>query len=374
MRRTITTLWVALAALVAFGLVLVYSASATQKGGALPFMKMQTIAAAAGLVVALLLSRMDYRFLQRRGFVIALVFLCIGLASLVFLFPSVNGSRRWIRLAGVSLQPSEFTRIGMLIVMAAWYGRVGIKSRTFLKGFLYPFMLLGAMALPVALSPDVGATAVIVVSCASIVLTAGVKTRYLVVAGLLVALAGSAFVMSSPNRRSRIISYSQTMRGVESQEDTAYHRIQSIEAFVGGGPFGRGLGESIQKHKYLPEANTDFIFSIAGEEFGLVATVGTVVAFMVILVCGFYVAYHADDRFGRLLAVGLTVLLTFEAGFNIGMVTGCLPTKGLALPFISYGGTSMAASVIALGLIVSIGNTSANEEIAPLMRDACQSI
>ena len=374
MRRTITALWASLAALVAFGLVLVYSASVTQKGGALPFMKMQAAAAAVGIVAAYVLSRIDYRFWQRPACVVAIIVVSVATCSLVFLFPEINGSRRWIRLAGVSIQPSEFARIGMAIVMAAWYGKVGFKSRTFVKGFLVPCVLLGFMAAPVALSPDLGATVVIAATCGAIFVAARVKWRYLILAAMAGAVLGGAFIMSSPNRRSRMISYFDSVKGVESKEDTAYHRNQSIEAFVRGKSKGCGLGESIQKHKYLPEANTDFIFSIAGEEFGLVATIGVVVAFGIILFCGTFVAYHAHDRFGRLMALGLTVMLTFEAGFNIGMVTGLLPTKGLALPFISYGGTSMFASLVAAGLIISVGNTSANEEMAPLMRDACQSL
>ena len=374
MRKTITTLWVALAALVAFGLVLVYSSSVTQKGGALPFMKMQTAAAAIGFAAALALSRLDYRVWQKPVCVVTVIVLCVVICSLVFLFPAVNGSRRWVRIGGVSIQPSEFARIGMIIVMSAWYGKVGFKSRTFLKGFLYPCLILGVMAAPVALSPDLGATVVIGITCGTVLVAARVKWRYIFLAGAACIVMAAAFVMSSPNRRSRIIAYLDSAKGVESTEDTAYHRNQSIEAFVRGGPFGSGIGRSIQKHKYLPEANTDFIFSISGEEFGLPATVAVVAAFFVLLVCGVNVAYHAHDRFGRLLALGLTVLLTFEAGFNIGMVTGLLPTKGLALPFISYGGTSMVASLVAAGLIISVGNTSANEKLAPLMRDACQSV
>ena len=374
MRRTITALWASLAALVAFGLVLVYSASVTQKGGPLPFIKMQAAAAVIGFIVAYALSRIDYRIWQRPACVVAIVVFCVVTCSLVFLFPAVNGSRRWIRLGGISIQPSEFARIGMAIVLSAWYGKVGFKSRTFVKGFLVPCVLLGLMAAPVALSPDVGATAVILATCGAIFIAARVKWRYLILAAIACLVLGGAFVMSSPNRRSRIISYYESMKGIESKEDTAYHRNQSLEAFVRGGPTGSGIGRSIQKHKYLPEANTDFIFSIAGEELGMAATVAVVVAFGFILFCGTYVAYNAHDRFGRLMALGLTVMLTFEAGFNIGMVTGCLPTKGLALPYISYGGTSMFASLVAAGLIISVGSTSANEELSPLMRDACQSL
>jgi cell division protein FtsW len=303
-----------------------------------------------------------------------MVALCVVLCSLVFAFPSINGSHRWIRIGPVSIQPSEFARIGMIIAISAWYARIGSKTRTFLKGFLYPCLLLGVMAAPVALSPDVGASVVIAASCGTVLLAAKVRKRYLVLTLALCAVAGSLFIMSSPNRRSRIISYRDSLQGRESTEETDYHRRQSIEAFVRGGPFGVGIGRSIQKHKYLPEANTDFIFSIAGEELGLIATAGVVVVFAVILVCGVGVAYHAPDRFGRLLALGLTILLVFEAAFNIGMVTGCLPTKGLALPFISYGGTSIAASFIAVGLILSVASSVEEEGAAPLARDVCQSI
>lgn len=262
----------------------------------------------------------------------------------------------------------------MLIVMAAWYSYVGIKSRSILKGFLYPFLLLGIMAAPVALSPDVGATIVIIISCGTILIAAGVKWRYLLLALILIGVAGSLFIMSSPNRRSRVKTYIASMKGEESEEATGYHRVQSLESFARGGANGAGIGNSIQKYSFLPEANTDFIFSIAGEEFGLKATLLITALFMIFLYCGVYIAFHACDRFGKLLALGLTILLTFEAGFNIGMVTGCLPTKGLALPFISYGGTSMAASFMAIGLLIGIGNTSANKEIAPMMRDALQEI
>jgi cell division protein FtsW len=335
-------------------------------------MKMQAAAMVVGVVASYVVSRIDYRVWQRPACVIAIIVVCVTACSLVFLFPAVNGSRRWIRLPGVSIQPSEFARIGMAIVMAAWYDKVGFKARTFVKGFLFPCILLGFMAAPVALSPDVGATAVILATCGAIFIAARVKWRYLFLAGLACLVLGGVFIMSSPNRRSRIISYYESMRGIESTEDTAYHRNQSIEAFVRGGSHGSGLGRSIQKHKYLPEANTDFIFSIAGEELGPAATIGVVLVFGILLFCGTYIAYHAHDRFGRLMALGLTVMLTFEAGFNIGMVTGLLPTKGLALPFISYGGTSMFASLVAAGLIISVGSTSANEQRSPLMRDACQ--
>ena len=138
MRRTITAFWASLAALVAFGLVLVYSASVAQKGGPAPFMKMQAVASVAGIVAAYVVSRIDYRIWQRPACVALIIVICVASCSLVFLFPAVNGSRRWIRISGISIQPSEFARIGMAIVMAAWYGKVGFKSRTFFCSDSWP--------------------------------------------------------------------------------------------------------------------------------------------------------------------------------------------------------------------------------------------
>lgn len=372
MRKVITLLWVSVAALVAFGLVLVSSSSAALKGGAFPFMRTQTVATLVGLSFAVLLSRVDYRIWQNKYVVISLAVFSIALASLVFLFPPINGSRRWVNFAGLSLQPSEFSRIGMIIVLSAWFGKIGYyKTRTFLKGFLYPILILVFMMAPVALSPDLGASIVIAISCGTIFLAAGVRLPYVILSLLAFGVLAGAFLMSSPNRRARVETYIESMRGNSSGKDTDYHSEQAQEAFIRGGLTGAGIGRSFQKHKYLPEANTDFIYSIAGEEFGLIGTVLIVVLFAVLLCCGVYISYHAYDRFGMLLSLGLTVLITFEAAFNVGMVTGILPTKGLALPFISYGGTSMMASFMAFGLLVEVGCTSANKEMTPAMRDAC---
>ena len=375
MRRTTTILWVALALLIAIGLVLVYSASTAEIRGALPFIKMQSAAAAVGLAAAIVLSRIDYRIWQKFAVLLPMAALCVAQCLLALKFHPVKGSRRWLRLGSMlSIQPSELARVVMVIVMSAWYAWIGSRSRTFLKGFLYPCLILGAMAAPVAVAPDLGASVVIAISCGTVMFAAKVPMRYLLPVMTICVVAAAVFIMSSGNRRDRILTYRDALQGKESSQTTDYHRRQSLEAFVRGGPWGVGIGESLQKHKYLPEANTDFIFSIAGEELGLIATLGILSAFAAILVCGFYIAYHAPDRFGRLLALGLTTLLTFEAAFNIGMVTGCLPTKGLTLPFISYGGTSMASSFVAIGLILSVAASVPEAGSAPLARDICRNV
>ena len=369
MRRVIAILWGDLFSLMAIGLVLVYSASSSFPGGASRFVLMQSLAACIGIVFVLIIINVDYRVWRAGWLVVALSIVAIGFSWLVFAFPEVNGSHRWIRLGPLSLQPSEFSRLFAIMALAFWFDKVGPRSSTLQRGALIPGVLLALFVLPVALSPDIGATIVICISCGTIFLAAGVKWRHIGLGVLAVAIAIGVFVSSNAHRRSRVITFLEGLRGVESTQETAYHRNQSIEAFVIGGPGGVGLGNSIQKKQYLPEANTDFIFAIAGEEFGLVDTI-IVALFMVLLFAGVYVAFHAPDRFGRFLALGMTVLLTFEAAFNIGMTTGCLPTKGLALPFISYGGTSLMASFIAFGFILSVAKTTADGEASAMTRDS----
>jgi cell division protein FtsW len=185
----------------------------------------------------------------------------------------------------------------------------------------------------------------------------------------IVALVGF-MLATSPNKRARVMVYFDKLRGIETKSAAAYHVEQSMEAFAQGGMKGRGIGRSIQKYSFLPEANSDFIFAIAAEEFGFAATSLMVMAYMAILWCGIFIAYHAHDRFGKFLALGITVTIAFEAAFNVGMVTGCLPTKGIALPFASAGGSSLMASMIIVGLLLSIGAASVRAAAATTMRDA----
>lgn len=364
MRRALVVLWTVLLLLLVFGLLLVYSASATQRGGALPFVRMQAIAIAIGLIAAGILYFIDYRIWRRRPIVIAMAVTSLLISSAVFLFPKINGSHRWIMLGGLSLQPSEFARIGIVLVAAAWFDGIGgLRSRTFRYGLLYPGLIAGLLVAPIAVSPDLGATVVCLVALGTLFVAAGVRWRYIILVIPILLVLFGLFISVSPNRRARIMTFIDGWKGVRREEDpTAYHRDQSREAFVRGGATGSGLGQSIQKYQYLPEANTDFIFAIAGEEFGLPGTAGMAIAFLIMLWCGVYIAAHAPDRFGRLVALALTVLLVFEASFNMGMATGCLPTKGIALPFNSYGGTSMVASLIAIGLLSSIGHTAIREK------------
>lgn len=380
MRRTASILAAAVSLLLVFGLVLLFSASAVRGGSPVYFLERQLSWLAIGLVAGWLAWRVDYRF-WRRGLPLALVavFMVAGLLA-VFAFGKVNGSHRWIRLGGVNLQPGEFAKVGLVVLLAAWFDRVGPRARTFWRGAVWPGLVLGAVVALLVCEPDYGAALVAGVVGGTILLAAGTRLIYLFAGGGGAAAALLLLLWCDPVRRPRLDYYLGQIAGCRRHEAAAgagaaagEHVRQSINAFIAGGPWGAGLNNSIQKYHYLPEAHTDFIFAIAGEEFGLPGTLAVVALFAVVLVCGMAIARHAEDRFGRLLALGLTVLLIFAAGFNIGVVTGCLPTKGLALPFISYGGSSLVASLIAVGLLVNVAQRIGAEESRP-MRNALRHV
>ena len=375
MRRAVTLFLCALALLVAAGLVLVYSASSTVYAGQPNFFVIrQGLSLALSLGVGALVARIDYHFWSRPGSVVLVAVLMLAGTCAVFFFPPVNGSHRWIDLGFYRLQPSEFAKIGILVVLATWFDRVGPRSSSFLRGFLFPGLILAGLTAPILLAPDLGSTLVIAVIAATIFLAAGTRLIYLLSAVPLAVAGMALFLANDPHRLARVKVFVDGLLGRGGER--AHQTVQSLNAFVIGGPLGVGLNNSIQKYRYLPEAHTDFIYAIAGEEFGLAASAGIVLLFGVLLACGAWIAYRAPDRFGRFLGLGLTILLCFEAGFNMGMVMGCLPTKGLALPFLSYGGSSLMASMVAVGLLLNLARQSflAEDASPSSMRNALQRI
>ncbi len=373
MRRTATTLLCALALLLAFGVVLLYSASAVQGGNPQFYLERQLMWLAAGLAAGWLMVRVDYHVWRHAALQIAIALLLLGGLLAVFAFDKTHGSHRWLPLGPFKLQPSEFAKVGIIILLAAWFDRIGPRARTFWRGAVAPGMMLAIVLGLLLKAPDFGATLVTGVVGMTLMLAAGTRWLYLVAGGLSGLGLGGLLLWLDPVRRPRLDVFFDMLRGHETQSDQAHQLTQSINAFIAGGPWGVGINNSIQKYQYLPEAHTDFIFAIAGEEFGLVATLGVVLLFTVLLVCGVAIALRAEDRFGRLVALGATVMLIFAQGFNVGVVTGRLPTKGLALPFISYGGSSLIASLMAVGLIVSVAIRVGSEETKP-MRNALQRI
>jgi cell division protein FtsW len=262
----------------------------------------------------------------------------------------VNGARRWLSLpGGLGGQPSEFAKIALVVALAAWYARHQASSREFLRGTLIPLLILAAVLAAFWFQRDLGNAILTGVVALAIMFTAGTRVIYLAAFGLLgIGLAVLA-VLAIPNRLARVKAYLDP-----ANNDMDLQQWVSQLAFGSGGLAGRGLGEGRMKLSYLPEAHTDFIFPMVGEELGFAGTGATVLLFVLLIVAGMCISAYAPDRFGKLLGMGLTTLLASEALMNMGVTTALLPNKGLPLPFVSYGGSALLAACLVLGILLNI--------------------
>jgi cell division protein FtsW len=259
------------------------------------------------------------------------------------------------------LQPSELGKIALILALA-WYGdRFQRRMHKFKWGILFPVALIGVMLGLVFIEPDRGTTILLAAVSGAMLLLAGVQWKFIVppvvlaVAGLVVS------ILHDPMRMKRIFSWLDLEQNKEGVGYQAYHAMIALGS---GGWNGLGLGNGRQKLGFVPEHHTDFIFSIIGEELGLVATLLVIAAFVVIALCGIYIALHARDTFGTLLATGITLLISLQAAINIGVVTSALPNKGLPLPFISYGGSNLLAMLTCVGILLSVARQAAPAKIS----------
>ena len=327
------------------------------------------IAAVAGLVLALC----DYHWWQKTWVAIAMAVGSVALLVLV-LVPHVGtkigGSYRWLRLGPMSLQPSEIAKLGTVIALAAWMVRNSRDAQQFVKGLVLPGAGLAVVLGLLLREPDFGTTILVGTVGMAVLFAGGARFRYVALAGLAGAAVFAAAVVRDPVRVGRILAFLMP----DKYPEKAYHLLQSKAAFISGGWLGVGLGNSIQKRFYLPEAHTDFILAIIGEELGLVGTGAVLLLFTGILICGLTISLKAPDPFGRLLGFGITMMIVLQAAINFGVVTGCLPTKGIPLPFISYGGSSLMASIAGVGLLLNIarhGGKGYTDEHTQVIRDRC---
>jgi len=306
---------------------------------------------------------MDYRLWGKWAvpltlFSLALLALLVGLHAAwrlhihTPLAHEVNGSWRWLFLGPVNFQPSELAKFAILCWLASWMTRERRRAGDFFRGFLMPLIGLGLMTGLVFAEPDLGTTFLVAFVGMALMFMGGSRFKLLAGAGILVLIGFIFRIMRDPVRMRRILAF---LWPDEYAKKEAYQLNQALHAFVLGGPTGVGIGQSIQKQMYLPEAHTDFIYAIIGEEWGLVATLSVVFAFVLFFILGMRISFRAPDQFGRLLAFGITLMITLQAAFNIAVVTGCMPTKGLALPFISYGGSSILFTYVMVGVLVNIG-------------------
>ena len=357
--RTVGLLLVAAGGLVVVGLVMVLSASSVRAyedyGSSFLFFVRQLLYAVVGLAAFLLTARMRHTAWQR--LCVPVLLLCVVLLVVVLLpgFGTVaGGSARWLRFGPVTVQPSEIAKVGVIAFAATLLARRFRRIHD-LRNLVVPLApVVGLVCALILLQPDMG-TAVIVVSAVFVLLfVAGARLKHLMVGGAGLGMLGFGLMYVEGYRWARLSSF---LNPQADPQGNGYQLIQSLIALTSGGPFGVGLGASRQKWSYVPNAHTDFIFAIIGEELGLVGALAVVLLLGALVFAGIRIAIRAPDAFGRLLAAGIVGWFGMQAVTNLGAVTGLLPITGVPLPFVSYGGSALVVSMAAVGMLVSVARS-----------------
>ena len=353
--RTDWLMFAIAAGLALFGAIMVYSASAMialkESGSQFTYFFKQFGFTVVGIAVMYIVSRVDYRKYQNPYFVYGLIALTVVLLLAVFAFPPINGARRWIRFAGFSFQPSELTKIA-LPVFLAYFLTKNEKSVGEIRETVLPcvagLVLLGGL---VFMEKDLGTTIVLCAVFSAVYFAAGARILHIASVAALMVVVGIGAIVFAPWRVARLMAFLDPFKYAD---DEGYQVVQSLYAIGSGGIFGEGFAQSQQKLFYLPYPYSDFIFSVVGEELGLIGTMAVVIAFGLLLWRGTRAAMKAPDRFGMLLGIGIITGIIVQALFNISVVISILPAKGIPLPFISYGGSSVMVSLCAVGILLNI--------------------
>mgnify|MGYP002820555630 CR=1 FL=1 len=337
-------------ALTTLGLVMLFSAGVTR--GAHALLSKQAIWLGLAVVMGTAASTLSLEWLRGKAWL--LYFGCLLALALVLvpgLGVKVNGAQRWLGLGPLRVQPSEFAKVGLVLVMAAYLSNNQREIRSHLKGFLIPCCIIGAMLVLIMLEPDFGTTFLCGAVGATMMFQAGVNLRWLLPIATLAVAGFSVLVYFDPERLSRVTSFLDVEANAK---DSAYQLWQGLLAFGVGGMEGVGLGKGKQQLFYLPEAHTDFIFSVIGEELGLFFTLGVVACFLGLFGVVAWRLREAPTLYGFLLAMGALLFVTLQAIINVGVVTGSMPTKGMSLPFISYGGSNLVVTFVMIGLVLNV--------------------
>ena len=345
--------------LVGLGIVMVYSASSALSlkvyGHGYYYLKRQAAFALAGIVALVVCRHFPYRYYRQMAYpMLALAMALLVMLQIPGLGHSAGGSTRWLHLAGFSFQPSEFGRLAMVIYLAYSLAKKEPQVNQFAIGFVPHVVVLGAMALLIALEPDFGSVVILATIAWVIMFAGGVRLLHLLTPMPLVVAGLGFFLASAPYRLERVTSF---LNPWAHAADKGYQVVHSQMAFGTGGWIGTGLGQSYQKLFYLPEPHTDFIFSVIGEELGLVGVVVILSLYGVLLWRGIHIARACKDLFGALIAVGITTALIIQVSINMAVTVGLLPPKGLPLPLLSYGGTSLLITMCSMGILMNIGST-----------------
>ena len=352
-----STLVTVLLLLLMGGILILFSATyyqAQRKGDALLEVKRQLVGIGLGTALLLITCRIPYTFWRKRVVVLGALGASLLLLVLVII-PGVgvylNGSRRWLNIAGMSFQPSEVAKIASVMFLAAALSEQGLQLQNFFKGILPLLIVPGIFFILILEQPNLSTAGSIMIAAVLMLMLAGARWRHLTLLGVCGLCLGAVYAWIEPYRRERLLSFRDPFA---QMSDEGYQLAQSLIAIGSGGLFGRGLGQGRQKFSYLPYPESDFIFAIVGEDFGLLGCLGVILLFVVFAFAGMRIAASCNDRYGSLLAAGLTAMITLQAALNIAVVIGAMPTTGLPLPFFSAGGTSISLLMASVGIILNI--------------------
>ncbi|SDH89051.1 cell division-specific peptidoglycan biosynthesis regulator FtsW [Alteribacillus persepolensis] len=359
--------WVLLGAVFAlmmFGLVMIYSASfplgIDMAEDPFYFVKRQLIWITIGLFVFFILLHFPYRLYQK--FIPLIVTVSIlSLILVVLIGTNVNGSQRWISIGPLSVQPSEFVKIAVILYLAYVYSKKQKYINQFIKGVLPPLIIVVFMFTLIMLQPDLGTATTILLVGGTVVFLSGARWRHLVTLGALATLAVSWLAFTAPYRMQRLVAFRDPFE--YEMQGSGHQLIQSYIAMAHGGVTGTGLGQSVQKMHFLPEPHTDFIFAVIAEELGIFGMLFILVCYFLIAYRGVVAGLKCKQLFGRLLAFGIVFFLLFQTIFNLAAVSGLMPITGITLPLVSYGGSSLLVSLIALAILGNIAKEAKQQDI-----------
>ena len=343
-----------------FGVVMVYSASAVialqENHSQFYYVVKQGVWTFIGFGAMFVTMRLDYQFLNRRWIIYGLLLITIVLLFAVFAFPPVNGARRWIRVGGFSAQPSEIAKLSLAMFLAYFMQKRAGEEESFWRTFLPCMIVLGIIAGLVVKEPDLGTALMLAIVTFTVCFAAGVRPRHLIYATVPALLFVAKMLIFTPFRMKRLMAFIDPWADAQG---AGYQVVQSLIAVGSGGQHGLGFAQGKQKLLFLPFAHSDFIFAVIGEELGLVGALIVVFVFAVFLWRGMRAALRAPDRFGMLLGIGIVVGIVAQALLNMSVVLALLPAKGIPLPFISYGGSSLVPTLAGVGILLNISQYSA---------------
>lgn len=356
MKKFDTILFYTVIILSIFGLVMIYSSSSIwanyKFNDSFHYLKYQSIFLIIGIIIMIIISKIDYKLYYKYSNIILLITFILLILVLIPGIGSIrNGSRSWFGIGPLGIQPSEAAKISLIIFTSKYLSKSNNYLQRFIKGIIPILLIILVFFFLIMLQPDLGTGLIMVISIIAILFIAGLDKKFFIMGGVLGIIGVVFLIIIAPYRMNRITSF---LNPWEDPLGTGFQMIQSLYAIGPGGLLGLGLGNSIQKHFYLPEPQTDFIFSIITEEFGIVGAIIVVGLFIIILYRGVKISINTNDAFSKYLSFGIIFQIIFQAIMNLSVVVGLIPVTGVTLPFLSYGGSSLIISMISIGMLLNI--------------------